>query len=210
FLALADDHDVDLLADRLIGNDARQIAHLLDVMAVELDDDIARLDAARLGRALVVDAGNQRAVRRLDAQAFGNVVGDLLDANAEPAAPRLAVLAKLVEHGQRGIGRHGKTDADRAAGRRDDRRVDADDFAVEIEQRATGIAAVDGGVGLNVVVVRTRLDVAVARRNNAGGHRAAETERIADGDDPFAEPQLVAVAERHRLERMIGLDAEQR
>jgi hypothetical protein len=30
-------------------------------------------------------------------------------------------------------------------------------------------------------------------------HRAAEAERIADRDHPFAEPQLVGIAELHRM-----------
>ncbi len=89
-----------------------------------------------------------------------------------------------------------------------DRGVDADDFAVEVEQRAAGIAAIDGGVGLDVIVVGAGIDIAVARRDDAGGHRAAEAERIADGDHPFAEPQLVAVAELHRLERLVGMHAQ--
>ena len=46
-----------------VGDDARQILRILDVLAVELDDDVAGLDAGRLGRALVVDAGDQRAAR---------------------------------------------------------------------------------------------------------------------------------------------------
>ena len=82
-----------VLADRRVGDDARQVAHLLDVLAVERDDHVAGLDAGGLGRALVVDAGDQRAARRLDAEAFGDIVGDLLDAHAEPAAPGLAELA---------------------------------------------------------------------------------------------------------------------
>ena len=82
------------------------------------------------------------------------------------------------------------------------------DLAAEVEQRPAGIAAIDGGVGLDVVVVRARIDVAVARRDDAGGDRAAEAERIADGDHPFAEPQLVGIAELHRLERLVGLHAQ--
>jgi hypothetical protein len=64
---------------------------------------------------------------------------------------------------------YGKADADRAAGRRDDRGVYADHIAVEVEQRAARIAAIDGGVGLDVVVVGTGIDVSVARRHDAGG-----------------------------------------
>jgi hypothetical protein len=155
--ALADDDDIDFLADRGVGDDARQILRLLDVLAVEGDDDVAGLDAGGLRRALVVDAGDQGAARRLDVEAFGDLVGDLLDADAEPAAAKLAELAQLIDHAGHGLGGHRKADADRAAGRRDDQGVDADHFAVEVEQRAAGIAAVDGGVGLDVVVIGTRL-----------------------------------------------------
>ena len=110
----------------------------------------------------------------------------------------------------RGLRRHREADADRAARRRDDRGVDADHLAVQVEQRAARIAAVDGGVGLDVVVVGAGIDVAVARRDDAGGHRAAEAERIADRDHPFAEPQLVGIAELHRLERLVGLHPQHR
>ena len=208
--ALADDDDVDLLADRGVGHHARQILRLLDVLAVELDDDVAGLDARRLRRALVVDAGDQGAARGLDVEAFGDLVGDGLDADAEPAAAQLAELPELIDHAGHRLRGHREADADRAAGGRDDQGVDADHFAVEVEQRAAGIAAVDGGVGLDVVVIGTRGDIAVARRDDAGRHRAAEAERIADRDHPFAEPQLVGIAELHRGQRLVRLELQHR
>src|SRR5262249_56143554 len=87
--------------------------------------------------------------------------------------------------------------------------VNADYLTVEIEGRAAGIAAINRGIGLDVVVVGAGIDVAVARRDDAGGHRAAEAEWIADGDDPFAEPQLVGVAEFHRLDRLVRPHAKE-
>ena len=117
---------------------------------------------------------------------------------------------QLVDHRHRGLRRHREADADRTAGRRDDRGVDADHLAFEVEQRPARVAAIDGGVGLDVVVVGARLDVAIARRHDAGRHGAAEAERIADGHHPFAEPQLFRIAEFHRLERLLGLDPQQR
>ncbi len=120
----------------------------------------------------------------------------------------LAVLLKLADDGLHGLGRHRKADADRAAGGRDDRGVDADHFAFEIEQRAARVAAIDGGVGLDVVVIGAGIDVAVARRHDAGGDRAAQAERVADGDDPFAEAKRIGVAELHRLERLGRLDPQ--
>src|SRR5580698_5490746 len=103
--ALADDDDVYFLADGRIGNHARKILWLLDVLAVERDDHIARLDAGRFSRALVVDAGDQRAARRLDVEALGDLVGDLLDADTEPAAAQLAILPQLRHHAGHRLGR---------------------------------------------------------------------------------------------------------
>src|ERR1700737_3002904 len=113
--AFADDDDVDLLADRGVGDDARQILRLLDVLAVELDHDIAGLDARRLRRALVLDAGDQDAARGLDVEAFGDLVGDALDADAEPAAAQFAELPQRIDHADHGLRRHRKADADRTA-----------------------------------------------------------------------------------------------
>src|SRR5215208_5344774 len=198
-LALADDDHVDFLADRGVGDDAREILRILDVLAVELDDDVAG-----------VDAGNQRAAGRLDVEAFGDLIGDLLDPHAEPAAAQFAELPKLIDHDRHGLRRDREAEADRTAGRRDDQRVDADHFAFEVEQRPAGIAAVDGGVGLDVAVIRPLADVAVARRYDTGRDRAAEAERVADRNHPLAEPQLVGIAELHRDQRLRRLELQDR
>ncbi len=161
-------------------------------------------------RALVLDAGDQGAARRLDVEAFGDLVGDLLDADPEPAAAQLAELPELIDHAGHRLRGHRKADADRAARRRDDQRVDADHFAIEIKQRTAGIAAVDGGVGLDVAVVGAGVDVAVARRDDAGGDRAAEAERIADRDHPFAEAQFVGIAELDCDQRLWRLEFQHR
>ena len=184
--------------------------HFLDVVAVERDDDVAGLDAGRLGWSLVVDACDQRAARGRDVEALADVVGDLLNPHAEPAAARLAVLAQLIDNGDGAVGGNGKADSNRTPRRRDDRGIDADDLAVEVEQRSAGIAAIDRRISLNVVVVGTGIDVAVARGNDACGHRAAEAEWIADGNDPFAQSQLVGIAEFDRLERLVGMHPQQR
>ena len=58
----------------------------------------------------------------------------------------------------------------------------------QVEHRAARIAAVDGGVGLQKIVVGTGIDIASARRDDAGRHGAAQAEGIADGDHPVADP----------------------
>ena len=145
-------------------------------------------------------------LRPVEAEALGDLVGHGLDVDAEPAAPRLAVLAQLVDDrlGQRRG--DGEADADGAAGRRVDRGVDADDLAGQVEHRAAGIAAVDRRVGLEEVVIGAGVDVARARRDDAGGDRAAEAERIADRQHPVADPRLVGIAELHDGSGLVDLD----
>ena len=48
---------------------------------------------------------------------------------------------------------------------------------------------------MNVVVIGSGTDITATRGDNARGHRAAEPERIADRDNPVADPRLVGGAE---------------
>ena len=71
---------------------------------------------------------------------------------------------------------------------RQNRGVDADQFAAQIHQRAAGIAGIDGGVGLDEVLVAVGVDAGAAERaDDARGHRVLQAERIADGDHIVAD-----------------------
>src|SRR5262249_4770037 len=147
-LAVAPDPDLDIAIDPRLGDDTRQALAVGNVLAVEREDDVVRLDAAARRRALRLHARHQRTRRDLEAKAVRDILIDALDRHAEPAAPRLAELDQLGDHGphlRRG-GREPK--ADRAAGGRIDQRVDADHLALHVEERTAGIALVDRGVSL--------------------------------------------------------------
>ena len=208
-LVVAPDGDGDLLADVGLGDDARQRAHLFDVLIVEFQDDVAVVDTGLVGGATVVHAGDHGAGDVLQADRFGDVGGDLLDADAKPSAAGMAVFAELHHHALGEVGRDRKADADRAAGGGVDGGVDADDVAVHVEQRATGVAAVDGGVGLDEVVVGALADVAAAGGDDTGGDGAAEAEGIADREHPVADALDVAIAELDGGQRVIGGDLEE-
>src|SRR5690606_32680358 len=141
------------------------------------------------------DTGHQGTLGRIEAKAFRDVLGDRLDAHTEPATPRLTELDQLVDDIFGKLRRNGETDTDRAAGRRDDRRIDADDLALHVEQRPAGIALVDGGIRLDEIVVGAGIDIASARRDDPNRQRAAETERIADGHHPVADPHGAGIPE---------------
>ena len=66
------------------------------------------------------------------------------------------------------IRRYRKADTDRAARRGNNGRIDADNLAVEIEQRATRIAAINRGVSLDEAVIGAGINVAVNRRDDPG------------------------------------------
>src|SRR3954462_3092197 len=90
-------------------------------------------------------------------------------------------------HRPHAVRRHREADADvpapRPAGL--DLRVDADHARVAVEQRAARVAGVDRGIGLDGArdgePVR-RVDLAPEGGDDAGGERALEAERVADGD----------------------------
>jgi hypothetical protein len=68
--------------------------------------------------------------------------------------------------------------------------VDADQPAGGVEQRAAGVAGVDGGVGLDHAADGAAvegLDLAVQRADDAGGQRLVQAEGVADGVDALAD-----------------------
>ena len=91
------------------------------------------------------------------------------------------------------------------AGRLRDRRVDPDDLALHVEQRAAGVARVDRGVGLDGVDVGLVVGLAgrhraVERADDAGGDRGVEAERRADGDHLVADDDVGGAAQGERVE----------
>ena len=127
-----------------------------------------------------------------------------------PAAVDRAAVLQLPTTLSAVVGRNGEGDADVAARRREDRGVDADHLAVEVEGRAAGIAAVHRRVDLDEVVVGAGADVAAAGRDDAGRDRAAEAERIADRDHPVADARLRPSAKLTNGKLPAAFDLEQR
>ena len=86
----------------------------------------------------------------------------------------------------------------------------ADHLAVHVEDRAAGVAWIDRRIELQEVVERTRAKIAATRRDDAGGDRPAETERIAGGQHPVAHLDLAGIAERDGGQRAGRLHLDQR
>ena len=194
FLAVAPDRQLDLLVGRRVGDQPRQLPAALDRLAVIAEDHVARLQFGLRRRAAGIDRGDHRAAALVEPDALGEIVGDRLDAGADPAALDLSGRLELLDDRLRQRRRDREADADRAARRRIDHRVDADHLAGEVEHRPAGIAAVDRRIGLQIVVIGAGMDVARRRRDDPGGDGAAEPERVADRQHPVADPRLARIA----------------
>ena len=108
------------------------------------------------------------------------------------------------------VHRDGEADPLRAG---PDRDVDADHLAIDVEQRAAGVARVDAGVGLDQVVVPLRaahLHVAVEGRHDAAGHGVLVAIGIAKGEHRLPDHQVGRRADRDHGERLVVLDLDHR
>src|SRR5262249_15643611 len=117
----------------------------------------------------------------------GDVVRDRLDLDPHPRARDAPLRFELIDDGLDGICGHVEAYSNGATRWRKDRGANADHVAIHVECRPARISLVDGGVDLNVVVVRPRADVAAVGRDDPGRHRSSETKGIADRQNPFTD-----------------------
>ena len=207
-LSVAQDRQMrDVVAVLRLGDQAGQFGGAADGMAVQRQDDVAG-EQAGLGRGPARDqVGDQGALGFLaQAHGFGQVGRHVLDRRAEIAAGDLAAGDQLLGDLVGDVGGDGEADAHRTAGGREDRRIDADHTAIDVEGRTARVAPVDRRVDLDEVDEAVA-DVAAIGRDDAGGGRAAQAEGVADGDDPVADARLGRVFEVHVGEaRTLDLD----
>ena len=147
-----------------LGDDPLQVRHPGDLLAVDADDRVAAgaqplaaglddprpVQQAGLGRgAADGHAGDEHAVRALDAGCRGDRGSDRLAGDAEPGVADVALLERAELAGG-GVDRDGEADADvRVHARVGDLGGDPDDPALAVQQRAAGVAVVDRRVGLD-------------------------------------------------------------
>src|SRR5205823_7927693 len=161
------------------------------------DEIVVRQPGAFGGRS-GLDPGDHRALRALGTQRLSDVGGKILDRDANAAALDLTIRDQLVHDLAGHADRDRKADADIAASRCQDRGVDADNPALQIDERPAGIARVDRGVGLNEILIAFDTKTAPERADDPGSHGLAEAKRIADREDEIADLQSIRIAHRHR------------
>src|SRR6516165_5184063 len=164
-----------------------EVSGVFDRVAIDRGDHVTGHDAGLSGRTVRLRVGDERTVGCLETEIVGDFGGDGLDLHADPAAADLAVVLELSNDRLHRRSGDGEGDAYRAARGGEDGGIDADHVAVDVEGRAAGIAFVDRRIDLNEVVVGAGPDITATGRDDTGGHRAAEAERIADREHPVAD-----------------------
>ena len=159
------------------------------------------MQAGVLGRAAGHHLGDHAADHVVHAEGFRQGGVDVLDGDAQVAANHPAVLDQVGHHLAGDRRRGGEADALPVAVRGQNGGVDADQVATGVDQRAAGVAAVDGRVGLDEILEGGDAQMGAAGgADDAHGHGLAHAQRVADGQHH--------VADAHRL-RAVQFDLRQ-
>src|SRR5689334_21799222 len=144
----------------------------------------------------------------LQLERFRQLRREILDSYTQLSTADLAVRDQLLGNIAGHVDWDREPDADVSARRADDRGVDPNQFAPQIDQRTTGIAGIDRGVGLDEIFVAfDAKPAATDGADDAEGGSLLQPEWVPDGNDVVANPQLVGISQRH-AEQTAGLDLD--
>jgi len=124
---------------------------------VDAGDDVALLESAAAGGRIGRYLGNNRAGGVVEVEEVGVLGRYVVHADAEIAMLDLAVLDQLLGGGADDLRGNRKSCAGERSAVGDDEGVDADQFAMRVDQCAAGVAGIDGRVGLDEITRLARV-----------------------------------------------------
>src|SRR6266850_3470805 len=201
--AIEDDVDIKLTRDLLTVDGDDNIAADVNTAHASLYQAIPAADPGNSGRAAESRDFNEQAFVNGQVQRFTEPAANGQSLHAEESAVNAAVGDEVVGDAFCGVYGNGEADAGRGSAGRIDGGIDADDFTVRIDERASGVAAIDSRIGLNGFVDEgglAGLHGAAESADDAGSERGLETEGIANGKDFLAHLQSGRIAEGKRDE----------
>ena len=176
-------------------NKARQVHRFFNHTTIELDDHVTGLDTGLVCRCAGLYGLDQRARALAQAQGLGDFFGHLVNRHPDTSARDTALAAQLIAGPDRLVYRNGERDAHESARTRHDLAVDTHHLAAHINQRPTGIARVDGDIGLDER--QEFAGVPLLGADDACGHRILQTKRRTDRHHPFADLEATCVTNAH-------------
>ena len=192
----------DLGAGLLAGDEASQLLGGGHGLSVHRNDDVGRLELRPVGRPVGFDGTDHHAILGLGVDvAETAVLPKIGNPDSQPRPDELTVFDEAIADFTSQIRGDGKADADPDAHGRADHGIHAHDLAVDVDQRAAGIAHVDVGVGLDEILVGQGphvFDLTALGTDVAEGDAVLEVEGSANGDGELTHPHLIGIGELHR------------
>ena len=189
-------------AGRAFGNSQLQTVPVINFLAVEFGYKIAKLDPGLFCGRVGHDIVHQNALLAGQIKKWGDAGVNILHMNAQIAARDPAAADEAFHDVAGEIDGHGETDAFISHGIAFDHRVDADEPALGIHQRAAGISRIDRRVGLDEIlnmhpaVIVEIANIAAERADDAHRHALADIEGVSNREHNVADFKLIAVAKR--------------
>ena len=151
FFAVPEDFQLVAFADVEFFDRILEGFRAVDIVAVQTQHHVAGFQAGFGGGGIRQDLSDQCPGIGFDVQLLRQGAIEVLDHHAQKAALDFAFFDELVGDPFGHVDRDGKPDAVVPAAPRGDRRVDADDFAPQVQERSAAVAGVDRRIGLQVV-----------------------------------------------------------
>ena len=123
--------------------------------------------------------------------------GHIGNTDSDVAVIDFAVTNQGIGSGFGDLRRNGKSHPRETARRRDQKGVDADDFAAHVDQRAARVTGINGSVGLNELARLAAIAIGIGPVESAydsAGHGKVLVVRIAESQNGFARPQAAGIA----------------
>ena len=205
-VAVAQGFEVERGSGLLFSDFDLQLTGVTHRFSVKFGDDIADLQACFRARRVRLDLSDDGSRSVVHVEELGFIGRNVADADADIAVAHLSVFNETVNRWLHDLRGNGKSHAGKTSGLGDQKRVDADDFAVGIDQRPAGVAWVDRGVRLDELARRTAVSGewigTVQRTDDAARHGETESQRIAECEYGLAGMQLGRISQRHA--RQVG------
>ena len=112
---------------------------------------------------------------------FPDFSGKILDGNTQPGTGNAAIFFQLSDNALGHVDGDGKSDTLTPC---NNCGVDAHDLPRHVQKRSPAVARVDGGIGLNEIVIGTGADNTPLGADDTGGDGLLQTEGASNGHDP--------------------------
>src|SRR5262249_28568234 len=182
-LFVEDEIHVKLGRHLLTVNGGNNVAADIESPHAKLSDAIAAANSRLRRGATTRDGLHEQAFLNGKVERFTEAATNGKRIDTQVRLVHAAVGNQIMCDALRRVDRNRKTDTGGSSGWCVDRGIDADHLTAGVDQRSTGIPAIDGGVGLNCFVYKSRLARlygSAERADDARGQRALKSERIAD------------------------------